>query len=70
MVEPDAEPRIIEIPKDLSKEFKKDQQAKAIFDKLSYTHRREYVRWIEEAKRAETRQTQIIKTIGMLKKGR
>ena len=70
IVEPDAEPRLIEIPKDLSKEFKKDKQAKAIFDKLSYTHRREYVRWIEEAKRAETRQTRIIKTIEMLKKGR
>jgi len=66
----DAEPRLIEIPKDLSKEFKKDKQAKAIFEKLSYTHRREYVRWIEEAKRAETRQTRIIKTIEMLKKGR
>jgi Bacteriocin-protection, YdeI or OmpD-Associated/Domain of unknown function (DUF1905) len=70
VVEPDAEPRLIEIPKDLSKEFKKDKQAKAIFDKLSYTHRREYVRWIEEAKRAETRQNRINKTIEMLKKGR
>src|SRR6202142_3678693 len=70
VVKPDAEPRLIEIPKDLSKEFKKDKQAKAIFDKLAYTHRREYVKWIEEAKRAETRQTRIIKTIEMLKKGK
>ncbi len=70
VVEPDAEPRLIEIPKDLLKELKKDKQAKALFDKLAYTHRKEYVRWIEEAKRAETRQTQIIKTIEMLKKGR
>ena len=59
IVEPDAEPRIIEIPKDLSKEFKKDKQAKVNFDKLSYTHRREYARWIEEAKRADTRQTRV-----------
>src|ERR1700690_2757581 len=43
IVELDAEPRLIEIPKDLIKEFKKDKQAKGIFDKLSYTHRREYV---------------------------
>jgi Bacteriocin-protection, YdeI or OmpD-Associated/Domain of unknown function (DUF1905) len=70
IVEPDAEPRIIEIPKDLSKEFKKDKQAKAIFEKLSYTHRREYVRWIEEAKQAETRQVRIINTIEMLKKSK
>jgi len=67
VVEPDAEPRIIEIPKDLSKEFKKDKQAKAIFEKLSYTHRREYVRWIEEAKKEETRQNRIVKTIETLK---
>ncbi|MFZ1040487.1 MAG: YdeI/OmpD-associated family protein [Anaerolineales bacterium] len=70
IIEPDAEPRLIEIPKDLSKEFKKDKRAQAIFDKLSYTHRREYVRWIEEAKRAETRQTRIIKTIEMVKKSK
>ena len=70
VVEPDVEPRLIEIPKDLSKEFKKDKQAKAIFDKLAYTHRREYVRWIEEVKRAETRQTRITKTIEMLKKSK
>ena len=70
IVEPDAEPRVIEIPKDLLKELKKDKEAKAIFDKLSYTHRREYVRWIEEARRAETRQTRITKTIEMLKKSK
>ncbi|HUI88249.1 MAG TPA: YdeI/OmpD-associated family protein [Anaerolineales bacterium] len=69
-VESDAEPRVVEIPKDLIKEFKKDKQAKAVFDKLSYTHQKEYVRWIEEPKRAETRQTRIIKTMVMLKKGR
>ena len=69
-VESDAEPRLVEIPKDLIKEFKKDKQAQAVFDKLSYTHQKEYVRWIEDAKKDETRQTRIIKTIEMLKKGR
>jgi hypothetical protein len=69
-VELDAEPRVIDIPKDLMKELKKDKNAKAFFDKLSYTHRREYVMWINEAKRDETRQKRILKTIEMLKKGR
>lgn len=69
-VEPDAEPRVIEIPKDLMKELKKDKEAKAFFDKLSYTHRKEYVRWVEEAKKEETRQNRIVKTIEMLKKGK
>jgi bacteriocin resistance YdeI/OmpD-like protein/uncharacterized protein DUF1905 len=69
-VEPDAEPRVIEIPKDLMKELKKDKEAKAFFDKLSYTHQKEYVRWVEEAKKEETRQNRIVKTIEMLKKGK
>lgn len=68
-VEPDTEPRVIEIPQDLMKELKKDKEAKAFFDKLSYTHQREYVTWINEAKREETRQNRVVKTIEMLKQG-
>jgi hypothetical protein len=69
-VEPDTEPRLIEVPKDLAKELRKEKEAKAFFDKLSYTHRREYVNWINEAKKEETRQNRIVKTIGMLKQGK
>jgi len=69
-IEPDAEPRLIEIPKDLMKELKKDKEAKAFFDKLSYTHQKEYVRWVDEAKKEETRQNRIVKTMEMLKKGK
>ena len=68
-VEPDTDPRVVEIPKDLLKEFKKDKEAKAFFDKLSYTHQKEYVTWITEAKKEETRQNRIVKTLEMLKKG-
>ena len=69
-VEPDTEPRVVEVPKDLAREFKKNKEAKAFFDNLSYTHRREYVNWINEAKREETRQNRIAKTIEMLKQGK
>src|SRR6266540_5243863 len=69
-VEPDTEARVIEIPKELVKEFKKEKEAKAFFDKLSYTHQKEYVNWINEAKKEETRQNRIVKTIEMLKKGK
>ncbi len=70
IVEPDTEPRLVPVPPDLMRELKKNKDAKDLFDKLSYTHRREYVRWIEEAKRAETRAGRVVKTIEMLKKGR
>lgn len=67
-VELDTEPRVIEVPKDLMKELKKHEDAKAFFDKLSYTHKREYVMWINEAKKEETRQRRVAKTIEMLEK--
>src|SRR5215213_10126252 len=69
-VEPDTEPRLIEVPAELKKAFKTEKEAKAFFEKLSYTHKREYVRWISEAKREETRQNRILKTIAMLKQGK
>jgi hypothetical protein len=69
-VEPDTEPRLIEVPADLKKALRTEKEAKAFFDKLSYTHRREYVMWINEAKREETRQNRILKAIEMLKQGK
>ena len=69
-VEPDTEPRVIEVPAELKKAFTTEKSAKAFFDQLSYTHQREYVMWINEAKREETRQNRITKAIEMLKKGK
>jgi len=69
-VEPDIEPRVIEVPSELKKAFKTEKEAKAFFEKLSYTHQREYVMWINEAKRVETRLNRIRKTLEMLKKGK
>ena len=69
-VEPDTEPRVIEVPAELKKAFKTEKEAKVFFDKLSYTHQREYVMWINEAKREETRQGRILKAVEMLKKGK
>jgi len=69
-VEPDTEPRMVEVPAELKKAFKTEKEAKAFFEKLSYTHQREYVMWINEAKREETRQNRIAKTVEMLKKGK
>ena len=39
------------------------------FEKLSYTHRKEYCRWITEAKKEETRSRRLEKAVEMLKKG-
>lgn len=69
-VEEDVEERVITVPADLRRAFQSEKEAKAAFEKLSYTHKREYVMWIEEAKKEETRQRRIAKAIEMLKQGR
>ena len=69
-VELDVEERVVAIPAELKRLFKSDPAAKSAFEKLSYTHQKEYVKWIEDAKKAETRQSRIVKTMEMLKKGK
>ena len=36
---------------------------------LSYTHRKEWVRWVEDAKRTETRAARIAKTVEAMRAG-
>jgi hypothetical protein len=69
-VKADFEERVVDVPPELAAELKQDSDAAAFFDKLSFTHKREYVTWINEAKKAETRQTRVLKTIEMLKQGK
>lgn len=69
-VQRDTEERIVEMPDDLASLFAAHPDVKARFDKLSYTHRKEYTRWITEAKKAETRANRLQKTIVMLQEGK
>ncbi len=61
--------RIVKIPKDLKTEFLKNKKAEAFFNTLSFTYRKEYVRWIETAKKEETRAARVSKTAVMLAQG-
>lgn len=63
----DDKPREIEVPDDLRQELNKDPKAKGIFENLSYSHRKEYVRWIQDTKNPETRARRVTKTLIMLK---
>ncbi len=56
------------IPLDLSSALAMDAEARTNFESLSASHQREYIKWIEEAKKAETRARRIQQTIEMLKK--
>lgn len=63
----DSEPREIEIPDDLKKILSSDKNTEDFFNGLSFTHKKEYVRWITEAKKTETRNGRLAKTVQMLK---
>ena len=65
-VQRDTEERVVETPPELAALFTQNPEAQTRFGKLSYTHQKEYVQWINEAKRPETRQNRIVKTIEML----
>lgn len=65
----DEEPRIVEVPGDLAKAFAGDPEANSAFDKLSFTHQREYVEWITGAKREATRTRRVAQTLEMLRNG-
>ncbi|GEN72032.1 YdeI/OmpD-associated family protein [Chryseobacterium lathyri] len=66
----DQEERIVEIANDIAVVFNENPDAKNLFDKMSYTHRKEYIRWIEEAKKPETRETRKIRMIEMILSGK
>ena len=64
LVEDTAE-RTVDVPDDFAGALKKAKLRDA-FDKLAYTHRKEHVRAIEEAKKPETRARRIEKAIEMI----
>lgn len=70
VIEEDKEERTVEIPPDLLELMQKEEGLADYFGSLSFTHKKEYVRWIEEAKREETRKNRLFKAIEMLKNKR
>jgi hypothetical protein len=66
-VERDERPRRLDIPQDLQAALATDPAAATAFDRLAFTHRREYVEWITGAKRAETRARRIAQTLDRLR---
>ncbi|MCG2779979.1 MAG: YdeI/OmpD-associated family protein [Weeksellaceae bacterium] len=66
----DREERTVEIPEDVQAVFEENLPAKEMFDAMSYTHRKEYIRWIVEAKKPETRENRKVKMIAMILAGK
>ena len=68
-IEEDLEERIVDVPEDLKKLLTRNTKAKAFFDSLSYTNRKEYAGWISSAKKTETREKRLKETLAKLLKG-
>ena len=65
----DDSERSVELPEDLAVALAGDAQARAAFEALAYSHRKEFVRWVSEAKRDATRAQRVVKTVEMLRAG-
>jgi hypothetical protein len=67
-LELDTEPRTVLLPDDLQTALEK-VGLRAAFDDLSFTHRCEYVEWVEGAKRADTRMRRVAETVRRVREG-
>lgn len=63
----DREKRTVQLPPDLAKALKPWPAARRFFEAMPFTHKREYVEWIISAKKEETRQVRIEKTVENMK---
>ena len=65
----DSGERAVEVPDDLAAALETEPAVQAAFAALAYAHRKEFVRWITEAKREVTRADRVAKTVEMVRAG-
>jgi hypothetical protein len=68
-IELDTAAREVELPEDLQARLAGDAEAGPFFEQLSFTHRKEWVRWVTDAKTSDTRATRIERTVKALREG-
>ena len=62
--------RRLTVPADLKSALLKNAKARKTFEEFSYSHKKEYVQWITDAKRDETRQKRLKTAIEWLAQGK
>ena len=65
---PDAE-REWQMPRELERALEGNDAARERFGSLSPSHRRQFVMWVASAKRQETRERRVARSVGMLLSG-
>lgn len=66
----DTDERVVDIPEDLEFLLSKKPKARSAFDALSFTNKKEYVGWINDAKKADTREKRLTDTVQKLLSGK
>jgi hypothetical protein len=69
-IELDTALREVDVPEALASPLVGDPAAKAAFEALAFTHRKEYARWVGDAKRQETRERRLTQALEMLREGK
>lgn len=69
-IELDTAPREVDVPEVLANALARDHAAKATFEALAFTHRKEYARWVADAKRPETRERRVTQALELLRDGK
>ncbi|HNW89551.1 MAG TPA: YdeI/OmpD-associated family protein [Bacteroidales bacterium] len=64
--EEDTKPRTVDVSEDMMDAISLSPKALATFIKFSYSHKKELTEWINDAKKAETRERRIVKLVLML----
>jgi hypothetical protein len=62
--------RVVDVPQALTVALDADPAARAAFDGLAPSHRKEFARWVAEAKREETRERRVAEALEMIRAGR
>jgi uncharacterized protein YdeI (YjbR/CyaY-like superfamily) len=67
---PKAPARPMVVPKDVAAALARNRKAQAAFDGFPPSHKREYLEWINEAKRAETRIRRLQTAVAQMAEGK
>ncbi len=63
-------PKELVVPADFLSALKRNKKAHTTFDRFTYSHKKEYVEWITEAKRPETRNQRLATAIAWMAEGK
>jgi len=66
----DVQPREVAVPADLAAALSCDSEAQSAFGAMAFTHRKEFARWVAEAKRDDTRARRVAHAVDMIRAGK